>query len=252
MIKEALSYLQSLGMKEKIQIDDHRVGIKHGHSYDTAEPWRPMPKFLVTKTLSSFVDYLNSGFDDYAEKELMIQVRSPWLISLFGKLNDKVRDRDHLLSAEYDPSDYRSRMSIENFLNNYHSLQQFNIYLQTNFVPSEDRDAVTRFTSGITDSNIKTATDDGVSQAVAIRTGISKVEECMVPSPAVMAPYRTFTEVAQPSSAFLLRLQKARDPNELPRAALMEADGGGWKAQAIQNIKEWFTGKVPTEVLIIA
>jgi len=57
-------------------------------------------------------------------------------------------------------------------------------------------------------------------------------------NPIRLRPYRTFREIEQPASLFVLRLQKGRD-GELPRAALFEADGGQWKLEACQAIKHW-------------
>lgn len=45
-----------------------------------------------------------------------------------------------------------------------------------------------------------------------------------------LQPYRTFLEVEQPASDFLLRLDKEGRP------ALYEADGGAWKLEAKRNI----------------
>ena len=73
--------------------------------------------------------------------------------------------------------------------------------------------------------------DDGVSQDVTVKKGIQKEGWEMVPNPVSLAPYRTFSEVDQPESNFVLRV-KANGPT----CALYEADGGAWKAAAMHNI----------------
>lgn len=51
-----------------------------------------------------------------------------------------------------------------------------------------------------------------------------------------LAPFRTFREVAQPTSEFLIRLQKGSE-SAIPEIGLFEADGGEWKIDAAENIQ---------------
>ena len=53
-----------------------------------------------------------------------------------------------------------------------------------------------------------------------------------------MQPFRTFLEVEQPESVFLLRL----DGNG--NVGLFEADGGVWKLEATRNISAYFEQKL--------
>ena len=60
-----------------------------------------------------------------------------------------------------------------------------------------------------------------------------------------LKPFRTFREIEQPESEFILRYQN-RNGIE---AALFEGDGGCWKLDAILRIKEWLSDK--TEIPVI-
>lgn len=53
-----------------------------------------------------------------------------------------------------------------------------------------------------------------------------------------LQPYRTFLEVAQPASDFLLRIDKDGHP------ALYEADGGAWKLEAKRSIAAYLGGQL--------
>ena len=72
--------------------------------------------------------------------------------------------------------------------------------------------------------------DNGISQEVSVRTGAVLMEQQTVKPIVHLQPYRTFLEVEQPASDFLLRLDKEGHP------ALYEADGGAWKLEAKRNI----------------
>ena len=88
--------------------------------------------------------------------------------------------------------------------------------------------------------------DDGVTQSVTARAGIARVAQVDLPNPVTLQPYRTFVEVEQPESQFVLRI-KADPENKLEpiKCALFPADGNRWKAVAAQNIKEWLEVSIP-------
>lgn len=98
------------------------------------------------------------------------------------------------------------------------------------------------------DDTSVTQEDDGITQRVTAKSGISLSKTVKVPNPVRLMPYRTFTEVAQPESAFVFRMRK--DGSSIS-AALFEADGNAWKNEAILNIKEFFKSSLSGEDVII-
>lgn len=78
--------------------------------------------------------------------------------------------------------------------------------------------------------------DDGVTQKTTIKQGIASKADVLVPNPVTLTPYRTFLEVEQPSSEFVFRI---KDNGGAPAFMLVEAEGGLWRAEAMQNIKEY-------------
>ena len=57
-----------------------------------------------------------------------------------------------------------------------------------------------------------------------------------------LCPFRTFREVVQPESEFILRL------DDKGRVGLFEADGGRWKMEAKANIAAYFEDALADEV----
>lgn len=78
--------------------------------------------------------------------------------------------------------------------------------------------------------------DDGMSQETVTRKGV-RSEATTISNPHLLKPFRTFAEVDQPESAFIVRLQKSGE-NAI-RAAILEADGGAWRNTARLAIKAW-------------
>lgn len=201
---------------------------------------------IKLNSLTGLVDYIEDNVDKHDLNAIMVHIIDQNNVRLISRIQEVYRTRERFATAEYIPtSPYAS-------YNDYMAIEDFKIWLLTDFQENDDRQAVLRLVGNITDQHVKTSTDDGISQAVSSRTGIAKVETAMVPNPVRLVPFRTFTEVVQPLSNFVLRLRSGVREDELPKAALFEADGGSWKNLAMVNIKTWLKAELPKEVTILA
>lgn len=219
--KEALEYLVGLGEKKEPIIElpqgtFSRVSLNRVTA--------PTASKLTVSTLTGLVDYIKSNVDSL-EGKLLIQVKSPDEVKLYGPLNSD-REREQFISAE---AILPNNVVYERFLDT----ERFNIMLQSSFVENEDKKILLKYTGLVQDEAVKATGDDGVSQQVTIKTGVASLGQAVVPNPVTLAPYRTFPEVKQPESKFIFRMQKG------PTAALYEADGGAWRNTAILSIKEY-------------
>ena len=133
---------------------------------------------------------------------------------------------------------FERRMDVELFI----------IQLQSMFVKTAERDNLLKFLGSLKAGFSKEMNDNGVSQIVTAKTGITTVGEVAVPNPVKLQPYRTFSEIEQPASDFVFRIHGGHDE---PTCALYEADGGAWKMEAIQRIAAWVKEKLPG-VMVIA
>lgn len=104
------------------------------------------------------------------------------------------------------------------------------VELQSLYAITEDRDYLLSLLSRIDVNQGVSSVDNGISQEVSVKTGAVLKEQQTVQPIVHLQPYRTFLEVEQPASDFLLRLDKEGRP------ALYEADGGAWKLEAKRNI----------------
>ena len=104
------------------------------------------------------------------------------------------------------------------------------VELQSLYATTTDRDYLLALLSRIDVNQGVSSVDNGISQEVSVRTGAVLKEQQTVQPIVHLQPYRTFLEVEQPASDFLLRLDKEGRP------ALYEADGGAWKLEAKRNI----------------
>ncbi len=131
----------------------------------------------------------------------------------------------------------------------YMPLVEMSIYLRTCFVRSEARDEVVRFIGAVVEESEVATDDDGVTQKTTVRKGISMREGKDVPGLVSLQPYRTFHDVDQPGSPFVLRLDNFGKGVE---AALFEADGGAWKHEAMENVATFLRAELDDGIQVYA
>lgn len=202
-----------------------------------AEPTAPR---IELHTLDSLVEYLESDIDDLkANRGLLIHVRSPTLVLLLTEEAGRHRQRDCYVQAEADAT------AAGNFsFSNFYPAEEFNIKLQSLFVHTDESARVLRVVGNIKEEKVKTAADDGVTQTVTAKQGVAFVQEVAVPNPVTLAPYRSFPEISQVESEFVLRVRAGRSEGELPTIALFEADGGRWQLEAVRRVKDYLKQRV--------
>lgn len=121
-------------------------------------------------------------------------------------------------------------------------IQKFIIQLQTCFKDTENKSGLLeniKFLS--TESKVETI-DNGISQTVTATQGTALKKEINVPPIARLVAYRTYNEVEQPETMYLLR---ARDGGEL---ALFEADGGSWKHESQRRVSTYLCTELAEEI----
>lgn len=226
MIKEALNYLFNQGIKPA----DRVVGVEEGNflvdNEGVGHRLRPIKEnradaALHIHTLTGLVDYIKTK---ERKEELYVHVVSESKVRLVGTLDiEGEREELAIATAKVPSIDFGYFMNTEQLI----------IMLQSSFVANEDRSVLLKVVGNTREENVREASDDGVSQKVAIRNGVASTVEVKVPNPVTLAPYRTFLEVAQPESDFIFRMQEG------PKGGLFEADGGMWRNEAILAIRDY-------------
>ena len=227
MLKEFTQYLLGLKRPEIVEAN--------GKTYSTSNLTQLDQEHDVSaisiRSLSGLVDYVKSSFDH--ERSVMIHVESPTSVSVFDALND-VNDRRTYVKAK--------ALLPEITFERYMSRENFNVMLQSCFVGNEDKERVLKVISSIIEENSVTQNDDGISQRVTAKVGVATVGNANVPNPVALKPFRTFVEVGQPESEFILRLKEGA------QVGLFQADGGAWELNAMANIAEYLEFNLATEI----
>lgn len=114
----------------------------------------------------------------------------------------------------------------------------FAVELMATFRNEGDFGDVLQSVGNIRDLQEMDMSDDGVSQTIVVQASVASKAPVQIKNPVTLTPIRTFTEIEQPSSPFVLRIRKD------PMAAILHAgDGGAWKVEAVQRIKDWLVAE---------
>ncbi|UWD46811.1 hypothetical protein NYU56_18340 (plasmid) [Clostridioides difficile] len=185
---------------------------------------------IELNTLNGLIEYIKSEVDKDAKgNRLIVQIKSPKNVRLCSELLEGGKRNTYV--------DCKALLPHINFDCSLDS-EEFNIMLQSSFVDTEDKNLLLKVAGNVKETSVKTVQDDGVSQVVAMSTGVASVEDVILPYRVSLKPYRTFTEVDQPESEFIFRVKEGIT------FKLIEADGGAWRLEAIKNIKEYLEKKL--------
>ncbi len=182
--------------------------------------------------LSSLVSMIKIELKKF-NRPLFINIESPTKVSVFTAL-DNEKDRE---------IPYIARYSSEGFMfgRNY-SHEDFVIALRSQFIQSDDTKDMLELLKKVTNAQSVETEDDGITQRVTASQGSSLARTIQSAPIRLLAPYRTFNDVEQPTSEFLFRMKDSYS------FALYEADGGAWKRQAKENIKTYFYETLTEEI----
>ena len=176
---------------------------------------------IVLSSLSGLAEMIKQEMSKY-NLPLFVRATSAERVHVLGTVRyDMQRERPYVAYAKFNSFDFDSYMSIENMI----------ICLKSRFAPTEDRDYLVQLLGNITDQQSVQTKDDGITQSATVKSGIQLVGEQRIKPIITLKPYRTFLEVEQPESEFLIRLKDGR-------AALFEADGGAWEREAVKNVAD--------------
>lgn len=234
MIKEALQYVAGL-VKDSQEIITKEI---NGETYIKGEAKRiPIDevKALNLHSLNATVDYIRSNLK--SEK-----FQLPYII--------KIVDGEVRVYSGLDDRLGRNRLSytepmVPNIaFNRYMPMEQFIIQLKTCFIETENLNRLAAMVSTITDKSEIKIEDDGFGISVSNVNGtvIKKAEGLHINPIVRLTPYRTFLELEQPESKFLLRVR------ECGEMALFEADGGVWQLEVQEKISEYLRTALQNEL----
>lgn len=224
-------------MQKVIEIDGHKY-VWNRNNYRW-EPVRPVnflpddpehPASYDFFTLDGLIDYIRENVEGLipegeGEGRLILQVIDHKTVKLMShpSMFHKVR---HAIAE--------CHAHVPNiYFDTYMDTERFNTMLLSNFIDTPARAELFKVVQSMTKEQNLNTTDDGVSQVITVKQGVSMAANVTFKNPVPLMPMRTFTEIEQPESNFTLRV------NDSAHCALYEADGGAWKNEAVAKIRDY-------------
>lgn len=162
---------------------------------------KPMPRCIDLTGLDSICKMVRNEAE-HVGLQIFIQVKDYKSVSVFTEL-DEDEDRLYLYKCVADTP----AVSTDRFL----SYEKAVIELRSLYIPNEGTKYLLQLLSGI-----------ALNSMVKIEPRVT------------LQPFRTFIEVEQPASEFLLRI------NDRGEIGFFPADGGVWKLEATRNVAGYF------------
>ena len=186
---------------------------------------------ITCHTLTGLVDFFDA-LPVCDQLRVMFHVEDFNKVSIVSEIFGPEKQRETYITA--------NAYKQQELFGNYIGHEDFMISILSRFVQDDTTAKVLKIVGNLKSEAGATYSDDGLTQTVTAKTSVTRVENIDLPNPITLRPYRTFTDIEQPGSAFILRL-KQRDGGV--QAALFEADGSAWKNTAIASIKAYLENR---------
>jgi hypothetical protein len=230
---EALA--QEIREPQVVTVDDRQhLLIPEGWKREQLPQPLTFPPTVKVGTLLGLVGYLKENRDALALGGLVALVASPAHVDVFAPVQAPFGQRQWVACADL------SLFGASGFpFGTWLDVEGFVIALQTHFVQTTPLADLLKIAGNVKDETVRQLDDDGMTQSVVARQGAALVDNVAIPNPITLAPYRTFREVEQPESRFLLRLRSGG-----PTWALFESDGGAWRLRAVELVRAWLAERL--------
>lgn len=227
MLKAAIEKIQELCAPHLFQVDGHSYLADDSGEYTEIKPELEMVSEINLSSLDALVKFVNTEAAP-CHNGVYITIPDHKTVKCFTHPNGDLRmNREYLYTANAtDVPGWSEKVTL--------SFEEALIALRTRFQPTTDTDYALRLLSNITTGGKVTYNDNGVATSIVTKKGIDLQGNETIKPIIKLRPYRTFQEVDQPESQFLIRISERG-------ITFIEADGGMWKLEARNTVKKYLS-----------
>lgn len=223
MLKEAIQEIVKLAGPKTFEIGGEHYA---SQTLCRVDPKKDFPETITLNGLDSLCKLIrNEATGLFGDGQILVQVASYNHVRVYTTLDGEM-DRRYLYKCQADTPEAKTDRWLDH--------EAAIIQLQSMYIPNEDTAYLLNLLSSISRDSKVTTLDNGVTQTVEARKGVALMGNVQVKPRISLKPFRTFLEVEQPESEFILRLNDNGEIN------LIGADGGAWKLEAVRNIAAYF------------
>jgi len=226
----AVKEIAKLAQTEIVEHD----GVKFHVNVNEAEALRyPVIQTVTLFSLDSVINFISQALGK-TKDHLSVNVIDPTNVHVNG---DYSKDLKLNLFAKSSmdqvvvPFQFGKRMRHEEFV----------IALLTKFERTDALNELLHTVSSVKTGRTSTSSDDGYSQEVEVKAGVTLVENKKLKNLWSLKTFKTFPEIEQPDISYILRVRGDEDHAEFE---LHECDGGKWKIETTAKVREYLSNKL--------
>ena len=235
MLKEAIQHIQDTANKPAVrEIDGTTYIIGREGGYTQVKPELEHPEELALSSLDALVKLVKNEGVEW-DAPLYITIPTHLKVVCFGQPRLELRCARvfYYQANATDVPGWQSDVKL--------GFEEMQIALRTRFQETPDAAYAMKLLSDITTGGKITFNDNGVATSVVTQKGVALQANEAIRPIVKLKPYRTFQEVAQPESPFLIRVSERG-------ISFTEADGGMWKLKARETIKAFLEERLQQEI----
>lgn len=226
MLKEAIEKIVSLANPIVTEVGGVSYIIDKEGGYSEIRPDLDMVETIRLSSLDAMVKFVIREAVSLTDSILFLIVPDHLTVECFTSPDKEARNnRTYLYKATAtDVPGWEANMKL--------GFEEAQIALRTRFQPTKDTEYAQKLLSDITTGCKVTYNDNGVATTVVTQQGVALQGKTAIRPILNLRPYRTFQEVEQPASDFLIRVSDRY-------ISFIEADGGMWKLSARETVKAY-------------
>lgn len=235
MLKEFIQHIQETTRPLVKEIDGKTFCISHDGEVVEIMPDIFHPGTLALNSLDALVKLIANEAAETATT-LFVTVPDHLTVRCFAKPDHAAREfRQVFYEAKAtDVPGWGEKVQMP--------FEEMQIALRTRFQETADTPYVQKLLSDISTGAKITYNDNGVATTIVTSKGVALQGSETIRPIVTLRPYRTFQEVEQPESTFLIRVSERG-------ISFTEADGGMWKLKARETVKAFVEERLKAEKL---
>lgn len=235
MLKEFIDHIQNTTKPEICNVNGATFCITSDGCVKEIRPTIDYPETLELNSLDALVKLVKTEANELSESTLYITIPSHESVTCFNQPDPETRYHRQMFYIAHatDVPGWDTKVQLP--------FEEMQIALRTRFQETPDAIYAMKLLSDITTGAKITYNDNGVATSVVTKKGIDLQTNETIKPIVKLKPYRTFQEVEQPESTFLIRVNERG-------ISFTEADGGMWKLTARTTIKKYLEEALRDEV----
>lgn len=231
MLKEAIEKIVSLANPMVSEVRGNTFVFGKDGNFMQVEPDLEMVGEITLNSLDAMVKFVTSEATRLTDSILYLTIPNHLTVKCFTSPDVECKNlRTALYEAKAtDVPGWGEKMQL--------SFEEAQIALRTRFQKTPDTEYAQKLLSDITTGCKVTYNDNGVATNIVTQQGVALQGKTTIRPIINLRPYRTFQEVEQPASDFLIRVNDRY-------ITFIEADGGMWKLAARKTVADYLEEKL--------